>query len=343
MKQKTLIVIANEKVSESHGQYYCENHDEKSIPEGLSKYNQIRYLVRNSSKVGVHKINIKKIIISKNFFSFLSEIIKTLKISDTNYLLISITPLTFFSFIILFFFKKKTFVYLRSSGHEEYKYIFGSWAVCLYHLMYKIVTSGSKVIVCDYKLYNKNKSYLVLPSKLDSRWLSKQKPALLDEIRFLYVGRINPEKGILKFIEMFKELKLKAKLTIVSKNKILNEKAINIKFLGHGFETESLINIYDDHNIMILPSFTEGHPQVVIEALSRKRPVIIFEEITHIVKARKGIFVSKRNLADFSNTVSHIIKNYKDIQKGMEQNQLPTKDEFFLKINEILKIKDKYS
>ena len=337
MKSKTLIVLANEKVCEYDKNFYCERHDEKSIPEGLSKYNNTYYLVRNSNKKGKHKINGVNIIISKNFISFLLAVIKTLKISDANYLLISINPLTFFSFIVLFFFKKKVFVYLRSSGHEEYKYILGSWAVKLYDIMFKIVTSSSRVLVCDYRLYNKDKSYLVLPSKLDDRWLRKQKPILLDKIRFLYVGRINPEKGILKFIEMFKELKLKAKLTIVSKKKILNEKAINIKFFGHGFETESLINIYDDHNIMILPSFTEGHPQVVIESLSRKRPVIIFEEITHIVKARKGIFVSKRNVADFSNTVDHIIKNYKDIQKEMEQNQLPTKDEFFLKINEILK------
>ena len=88
MNQEKLIVIANEKVSESYGQYYCENHDEKSIPEGLSKYNQIRYLVRGTSKVGLHKINIKNIIISKNFFSFLCNVIKILKISDTNYFLI---------------------------------------------------------------------------------------------------------------------------------------------------------------------------------------------------------------------------------------------------------------
>jgi len=336
MKKKTLIVIANEKVSESSDHYYCENHDEKSIPEGLDKYNQIRYLVRGTSKKGPHKINIKNIIISKNFFSFLYSVIKTLKISDTNYLLISITPLTFFSFIFLFFFKKKIFVYLRSSGHDEYKYILGSWAVFLYDFMYKIVTSGSTVIVCDYKLYDKNNSHLVLPSKLDGRWLGKQKPASLNEIRLLYVGRINPEKGILKFIEMFKELKLDAKLTVLSKNKVSSEKNKNIKFLGYGFNTESLINVYDDHNIMILPSYTEGHPQVVIEALSRKRPVIIFEEISHIVKARKGIFISRRNVPDFSKTVVHIIKNYKNIQKEMEQNQLPTRDEFFLKISEII-------
>ena len=135
---------------------------------------------------------------------------------------------------------------------------------------------------------------------------------------------------------MFKELKLDAKLTVLSKNKVSSEKNKNIKFLGYGFNTESLINVYDDHNIMILPSYTEGHPQVVIEALSRKRPVIIFEEISHIVKARKGIFISRRNVPDFSKTVVHIIKNYKNIQKEMEQNQLPTRDEFFLKISEII-------
>jgi glycosyltransferase involved in cell wall biosynthesis len=337
MKSKTLIVLANEKVCEYDKNFYCERHDEKSIPEGLSKYNNTYYLVRNSNKKGKHKINGVNIIISKNFISFLLAVIKTLKISDANYLLISINPLTFFSFIVLFFFKKKVFVYLRSSGHEEYKYILGSWAVKLYDIMFKIVTSSSRVLVCDYRLYNKDKSYLVLPSKLDDRWLRKQKPIILDKIRFLYVGRINPEKGILKFIEMFKELKLDATLSIVSENKI-SELPKNIKFLGHGFDTETLINIYDDHNIMILPSFTEGHPQVVIESLSRRRPVIIFEEISHVVKNRKGIFISKRNKIDFSKTVEHIIKNYKKIQDEMDENKLPTKDEFFFKISEILKV-----
>ena len=63
----------------------------------------------------------------------------------------------------------------------------------------------------------------------------------------------------------------------------------NIELLEHGFDTKSLINIYDDHNITILPSFTEGHPYVVDESLSRRRPVIIFEDIIHIAKDKRGI------------------------------------------------------
>ena len=137
---------------------------------------------------------------------------------------------------------------------------------------------------------------------------------------------------------MFIESKLKAKLSIVSETKNLKEANQNVKFLGHGFDTKSLINIYDDHNITILPSFTEGHPQVVVESLSRKRPVIIFEEISHIVKNRKGIFISKRNKDSFLETVEHIFKNYGEIQKEMEQNKLPTQEEFILKVSNILNL-----
>ena len=148
-------------------------------------------------------------------------------------------------------FRKKIFVYLRSSGHEEYKYILGSWTVGIYHFMYKIVTSKSIVIVCNRRLHDENKSHLVLPSKLDNQWMKDQKEISNDEIKFLYVGRINPEKGIVEFFKMFDELKLDAKLSVVSKIKNLKDINKNIKFLGYGFDVKSLIKIYDDHNIFI--------------------------------------------------------------------------------------------
>ena len=52
-----------------------------------------------------------------------------------------------------------------------------------------------------------------------------------------------------------------------------------------------LIKYYDDHNIFILPSFTEGHPMALLESLARRRPVVIFEDIDHVIEKKKGIFV----------------------------------------------------
>ena len=94
--------------------------------------------------------------------------------------------------------------------------------------------------------------------------------------------------------------------------------------------------MYDSHSIFILPSLTEGHPQVLDEALARLRPVIIFDEISHVIGKRQGVFISKRNSDSFLKTINEIINNYKIIQEKISQNTLPTKEKFIKDISLVL-------
>ena len=336
MNKKLLTIINNEKIFKQDNDYYCDNLDLKVIPEGLSNYYQVYYIVRNSNKKGGQKINLKDIKVASNIFKFIYFIFKTFKIPNMSYLIVSITPYTFFSFLILFLFRKKMFIYLFSRGHDEYKLILGHWSVWIYHVMYKIVTSNSNVIVNHERLFDKKKSHLISVSRLDESWFENHKNVLLDKIRFLYIGRLNPEKGIYEFLEMFDRMKLDAEFSIVgdTKNQKISNK--NIKLLGYISDTQALINIYDNHNITILPSFTEAYPYVVDESLSRKRPVIIFEDIAYIVKDRKGIFVSKRNIDSFSETAKYVMKNYQEIQKDIKKNILPTKKGMLKEMSDII-------
>ena len=66
----------------------------------------------------------------------------------------------------------------------------------------------------------------------------------------------------------------------------------------------------------------------LLESLARRRPVVIFEEIRHVIGDKKGIFVSKRNYLSFLGILNNIKKNYKKIQKEMRKNKLPTNKEF---------------
>ena len=132
MSNKDLIIINNEKVYENNEGFYCENLDLKVLPEGLSDYYQVNYIVRKSKKKQDQKIDLKDIKIAPNIFKFIFFILKTFKYKNCNYLLISITPYTFISFLILLFSRKKVFTYLFSSGHEEYKHILGGWSVWIY-------------------------------------------------------------------------------------------------------------------------------------------------------------------------------------------------------------------
>ena len=271
---------------------------------------------------------------------------RLLKKKNTKYYIITITPYTFLAFLFLALFRKKVFVYLISSGFEEWKYILGSWSVWIYNLMYSLVTSYSTVIALHERLYKKKDGYVIESSTLNKEWLQNYKKPKLDKIRLLNVARVNPEKGIFEFLEMFKKLELDAEISIIGKikNSILKNKfqsiignKPNILFPGYISDRKLLINAFDNHNILVLPSYTEGQPYVVDESLARRRPVLIFEDIKHIVKGRKGIFISQRNIESITGTLNFIMQNYENIQKEIEQNKFPLEEDMFKQISEVIK------
>ena len=337
MKKENLVLISNEKINKSDFGYFCDNIDIKSTAEGFNDSFDVLVIARESKDKKFNPINLKNIITSSNIIGFLINIFSTFKDKNTKYLLISITPYTFFACIFLSIFKKKIFIYLRSNGYEEYRVIFGFWGPAIYHLMYSFVTAKSTVIVCQKKLAKKNESHLVFPSQLDRRWLENHKSPMLDKPRLLYVGRMKIEKGIFSLLEMYKKLDNLTELSIVGHPAGLKKSNnAKINYVSYVNDVSDLINIYDNHNIFILPSFTEAHPQVLYESLARMRPVIIFEEINHVIKHQEGIFTSKRNAHSLSNTIKFVIDNYTNIQKSIKKNKLPMKQEFISQMCKIL-------
>jgi glycosyltransferase involved in cell wall biosynthesis len=340
MKNKNLVIINNEKIFKKDF-FYCDNIDMQSIPEDLNKDFRVTVIARSSKIKRERKIDLSEIKVASNIFSFFYNTLKTFNKNEVIYLIISITPYTFLTYLFLFLFRKKVFVYLRSNGYEEYKEIIGFLGPIIYYFMLKIVSFKSKIITCQERLFSKEKSNLVHPSELNFSWLQNLQDAPLNKPKLLYVGRARVEKGIFSMIKIFNEIKSDIQLSIVARMdenpKIKNfENIKKINFLGHGFDSSKLIPIYDDHNIFILPSYTEAHPKVLDESLARGRPVIIFEEIKHVIQNRKGIFVSKRNSGSFLETINYIIKNYKDIQEEMKKNKLPTRKDFILQMRNIL-------
>tara|TARA_Y200000002_G_C22627511_1_gene640968 strand:+ start:84 stop:1124 length:1041 start_codon:yes stop_codon:yes gene_type:complete len=342
----SLVVLNNEKVSKQNGKFYSRNYNFKILPEGLNKYFNVEYIVRKSNVEESHELNLNKIKIASNIIQFIFFVISTFKNKNTKYYLICITPYTFIASLFLFIFRKKIYVYLISSGHEEWKNLLGTWSVWIYNLMYSIVTSYSTVIALHDRLINKKKFHVINSSSLDDKWFVNFKEAKTDKVRFLYVARINPVKGINEFLEMFKNLEIDAELSIIGKTnnlrhqnefRTLMKNTNNIKFPGYISNRQDLITTYDNHNILILPSYTEGQPYVVDESLVRRRPVLIFEDIAHIIKDRKGIFVSKRDPKSFVETTNFIMRNYTKIQKDIEQNDFPLEKDMFKQISDIIK------
>ena len=327
--KKKLFIFTNESIFLQDEKFFCDNIDLKSSPEGLNKKFEVNLFGRKSSKKRVHEIKLKKIKIFSNIFSYLSEVIKSTKVESAKFLIISISPYTFFMCLFLRFYGKTPIVYLRSDGYGEYKAILGNIGKLFYHLMFTLTSLISNFISCRNYILRGKKGKVIYPSQLDSVWLRKPKNQEVKNFKLLYVGRIRVEKGIFSLASLIKN-KRDISLTIVGAEKNtsyrINQSNINIQLTQSN--KVRLIKYYDDHDIFVLPSFTEGHPMVLLEALSRRRPVIVFEEIEHVIGDKKGIFVAKRNFLNFFGTLNHIKKNYKKIQKDIMKNKLPTNKEF---------------
>ena len=338
--KKKLFIFSNENIYIQEEKYFCDNIDLKSSPEGLNKKFEVNLFGRKSYKKRTHEIKLKKIKIFSNIFTYLSEVIKSTKIENTKYLIISISPYTFLICLFLRLFGKTPIVYLRSDGYGEYNAILGSLGKLIYHLMFSLTSLISNLISCRNYILKGKKGKVIYPSQLDSVWFKKPKIQEVRNFQLLYVGRIKVEKGIFSLASLIKN-KRDISLTIVGAEKNtsykINQSNINIQLTQSN--KARLIKYYDDHNIFILPSFTEGHPMVLLEALARRRPVIIFDDIEHVIGDKKGIFVAKRNFLNFFGVLNHIKKNYKKIQKNMMKNKLPTNKEF---IEEFVKAIEDY-
>ena len=337
MKNK-LFIITNESIFPNKNKdCFCDNIDLKSIPEGLNEFFVVEIIGRLSRKQRSKKINLKNINAFKSIFSYLYFIYKSFKFNNVRYLIISLSPYTFLANILLKIFSKKHFIYLRSDGYEEYKSILGNFGKFIYHLFFKISILKAELIACREHLLRKNKGTIVNPSQLNKNWLTNQNKIKKRKTKLLYVGRLRIEKGIFSLINIIKNSGLSLTIVTAEKEIELKSRNKNINLISYENYNDTIIKFYDEHSIFILPSFTEAHPQVLDESLARLRPVIVFKEIDHVKRNRKGVFVCDRNLQSLENTIFYINNNYENIVNEMKSNSLPTKKSFINELKNILK------
>jgi glycosyltransferase involved in cell wall biosynthesis len=331
---KKIYIISNESIYTENGNYFCDNIDIKSIPEALNKYSEVSILARKSKIQRSKKIDIKNIYIYGSIFFFIASLIKSFN-TENKYLIVSISPYTFLSVLVLMIFRKKNYVYLRSDGYQEYKSILGFYGPVIYHIMFSLTAKISFLISCRKHILRNKPGKIVHPSHLNDSWFSNYQEADSSEVKLLYVGRIRVEKGVFSLLEILNKLKIGLTIVNSETDNTIKKKYPSINVISFSNYNDSIIKFYDSHNILILPSFTEGHPQVLDEALARHRPVIIFQEIEHVIRDRKGVFACDRDASSLSDKINYILKNYQIIQDEIKKNSLPTKENF---INEIKKI-----
>jgi glycosyltransferase involved in cell wall biosynthesis len=118
--------------------------------------------------------------------------------------------------------------------------------------------------------------------RLDSKYIKVSLEKInLNEINIVHVGSFVPVKNhdlLIQFIKKLKGYGINANLTFLGNGPLIDsikQKSIDlnvddrISFEGHITGFENIVKKLDAHNVFILPSFSEGMPRSLIEAMSR--------------------------------------------------------------------------
>ena len=331
-----IILISNDQIYLEKKKLYADFNDIINVIEAIQKNFNILLISKKSKNKKNFLLKISNKIKNVNFKSILY--LKRKK--NLKLIMISITPRNFFFFIIikLLIGKIDGYVYLRSNGHKEYEKKIGLFGSFIYDLMKKYLENNLKTISVSKEIISSKYTAFLTPSELDQIWFKRGKKVSTDIPKLLYFGRFKREKGVYSLINLSSRLKLKHKLTIAGDSNFVGANDENIQFLNEITDKKKIIELYDAHNIFILPSYTEGAPKVILESLVRKIPVIIFKEIKHVKLNFKGIFVCDRNILSLEKNIKFIIKNYNKIQLEMKKNNLPTKKNFQKQLLKILNV-----
>jgi glycosyltransferase involved in cell wall biosynthesis len=135
---------------------------------------------------------------------------------------------------------------------------------------------------------SKEKSFLIESEGIDIKHFDQTlcKEAKKDEFTFLFVGRLLTDKGIYELIKAFERLKKenpKVKLIIVGSPDEGNPNSVSKGELEkwvkegliewHGFQ-EDVRPFYCMADCVVLPSYREGVPRVLLEAMAMEKPII---------------------------------------------------------------------
>ena len=319
---KKVFLITNDKIWNSY-KNFTSNNDLNNILSCLKSEYEVDLICRKSSKKLIYPISKK--------FKFCK--IANIQDNDINIFMISITPFNFLCLLRLMLLGKKIkgFVYLRSDGFLEYKIKYGLIGYYFYFLMFYMVKKKLKLLSVSKNFTNVKVKSILHPSEITKKWKKIKKLNNNFKTDFLYIGRFKKEKGSHFISEIFKKNLKNYKLTMVgTKKKFISKKYYNknIQFISPVYDEKKLIKLYDSTQVFILPSFTEGFPKVISESLARLKPIIIFDEIYHVINNRKGIFVCKRDDKNIIKNFELIKKNYKKIQNSIIKNFFYTKDNF---------------
>jgi len=202
-----------------------------------------------------------------------------------------------------------------------------------YHKLLIFQNSADKELFLNNKMISASKTRLIKGSGVDTAYYVPSENGIdLSRITFTFIGRLLYDKGIVEFVNAAKEIVKnypQARFWVIgeldednpssverdSLNQWMDEKIIEYR----GFEKDIRASLHKT-DCVILPSYREGLPRIILEALAMGKPVITTqtagceETVTH---GQNGYLVPVRSAQKLAEAIKKFIALSFDERKRM--------------------------
>lgn len=194
---------------------------------------------------------------------------------------------------------------------------------------------------------SKDKIVIVNGSGVDTSHFYYAKPP--NEISFLMIARLLYDKGVREYVEAAKKIKkefphisfrlagwIDSNPNAIKPDELsLWQKAGIIEYLG---KLEDVRDSLTNASVYVLPSYAEGTPRTVLEAMSMGRPIITTQAPgckETVVHGENGFLIPVRDSESLYNTIKHFIQQGYDYleQMGLKSRKIAVEKYEVTKVN----------
>lgn len=252
-------------------------------------------------------------------------------------------------------FRKKVILHMHGGAFKEFYY--GSDSIIKKYISFILTCVVDHLIVLtdgwnDWFVANFNfKSGPVTIRNSVNKIKSNNTNNVVTEV--IFVGRLVKEKGVSDLLKAIKnigeEINYKVKIVGAGEDFFLKEAlklgiTSRVEFLGQ-VDRETSQNLIGSSDILVLPSYNEGLPIVILEAMSGHTSVIATNVggIPEIIKNNEtGILIEPGDVESLTEALSYLIRNPLDRNRiansaNDEWNRLYTFEVNFIKIIKLLR------
>lgn len=153
-----------------------------------------------------------------------------------------------------------------------------------------------------------------IPSAIEDKWLLNGVKQTNSIIIFLFIGRFDERKGLKELNNVLNDLlknnELEFKFQFIGP--IINEAKIfhtKIEYLGEIRDDANMKKHLEKADVIVCPSYSEGMPNVIIEAMANKMAVIASDvgAVNLLVNEKNGVLISPRNIDELKSAILHYI------------------------------------